>query len=59
MHPDALAALEKSAAREYASKTDVINRAVQLYDFVGTLKEEGKTFMIKREDGSVAELLIL
>jgi hypothetical protein len=48
--PDAYAALERAAARENLSRTDALNRALQVYEVVASL-ERGET--VTYENGTV------
>ncbi len=57
--PGANAALERLVRRTGLSKTDVLNRAVQIYDLVEEGKERGAELALRHSDGSFERVRIL
>lgn len=49
--PQAMDAIQSAAQREDMTRTDVINRAVQLYDMIGAA-EPGTELIIDNTDGT-------
>lgn len=53
--PAAVKALENAAAQNGHSKTDTVNRAIQLYDFITLELMTGAKILVQRKD-EMAEL---
>lgn len=54
--PKALAALDRLTAKLQMKEVDVINRAVQLYDFVEQEKDKGSALYIREADGTFCKV---
>jgi hypothetical protein len=52
-------ALETTVDRTKLSKTDVVNRAIQLYEFVDSELSNDAELMIRRPDGSTHMIKLL
>lgn len=58
--PAAADALQNAADRDRLSRTDIMNRALQVYDFVSTQLAGGKTLgLVDPKTGAVAEVRIV
>ena len=57
--PEAHDAAERTMARRSLSRTDVINRAVQAYDFLDAEMDAGAEVRVHRKDGTVHEVMFL
>jgi hypothetical protein len=49
--PKASADLQRTQSRTQLSKTDIVNRAVQLYEFADTEQSQGSELIIRRPSG--------
>lgn len=49
--PRAVASLDRLAERTTMSKTDVINRALWIYDFIDGVAAEGGDVLVRPKDG--------
>jgi hypothetical protein len=56
--PRAYGAILTAAARDGINKTDAVNRAVQLYDYVQAKRGEGYRVLFER-DGRTEEMVVL
>lgn len=57
--PGAASALEEVSAAENLSRTDTVNRAIQVYEFIVKQKMFGKELLLRAEDGSVERVHIV
>jgi hypothetical protein len=57
--PKAAADLASLQARTGLGKTDVVNRAVSLYEFVDAQLAAGHELLVRHEDGTVAMVKLL
>jgi len=57
--PKASRALASAMGRNGDSKTDTVNRALQLYEFVTRLEAEGGTLYVRGQDGTELERIQL
>jgi hypothetical protein len=57
--PKADAALQSAATREGMSRTDVVNRALQLYDFAGQIGDEGGQLLVRNRAGELTLLRLM
>lgn len=53
------ASLDRLSVSTGLSKTDVINRALQVYDFIDSETEAGKQILVRAADGTVEVLRLL
>lgn len=51
--------LDTTAEREYMTKTDVVNRALNAYAFLMELQSEGATVSVQYKDGTKERLRFL
>lgn len=45
--------------RDEFSKVEAVNRAIQLYDFIQNVIDEGGMVLVKEKDGEIQKLVIL
>ena len=57
--PKSSASLDRLAERTTMSKTDVINRALQLYDFIDGETAAGGQILVRSADGTAEVLRII
>jgi hypothetical protein len=57
--PESMNALDEAAEREGISRTDVLNRAAAVYNFISEKKRERVMFLLKASDGKVSEVLFI
>jgi hypothetical protein len=57
--PRSSRALEQAVSLTGDSKTDTINRAVQLYEYIEQILEAGGSVYIRAEDGDLERLKVL
>ncbi|MGI5402247.1 hypothetical protein ACQEVG_22945 [Streptomyces sp. CA-135486] len=57
--PPAVKAIAELTERSGLSKTDVINRAVQIYAYLEAQKDEGRDLLLRGSDGSLERLHIV
>jgi hypothetical protein len=57
--PRAAAALDAAAAREGISRTDIINRAVVVYDVIAGHLHAGDKLFVEHPDGTTERMLLL
>ena len=57
--PKAAGGLERLRERTHLSKTDLVNRAVTLYEFVEEQIAGGSAVLIRTPDGTVSEVRFL
>lgn len=57
--PNAVDAMEHAAAIKRDSKTDTVNRALQLYDMLVTETTKGKEILLRDQAGGVERITIL
>jgi hypothetical protein len=55
----AWASVEWVSAHEDLNKTDVVNRAVQLYEFIARERKLGGELLIEKKDGSIHRILMV
>lgn len=56
--PKASQALSDVTIREHLSKTDVINRSVQLYEFVSRLMANGSDVLVRTKSGEILGVVL-
>lgn len=57
--PKSDAALTNLAERTDLNRTDLVNRALQLYDYVDKATEAGHQLMLRRPDGQLDRIKLL
>ncbi len=57
--PDASDALARACETDRLNKTDVINRALQLYGYVRGVQHDGDDLCLRKSDGSLVLLKLL
>jgi hypothetical protein len=57
--PQAVTALELAAQVTEDSRTDVVNRAIQVYDYLANRVADGAEIFIKSPDGSIEKINFL
>lgn len=57
--PKAAEALNAASEREGYSRTDTINRAIQLYDMISGFIADGNKILVRQPDGTLQEMIIL
>lgn len=59
IHPKTAAEIRNNAAHEGISQTEVIRRAVALYDLVQAELAEGRVVQVRDGDGNVRDVVLL
>lgn len=57
--PKADAAMQAAAKREGLSRTDIVNRALQLYEFAGQIGDEGGELLVRNRAGELTLVRLL
>lgn len=57
--PKAVKALNAASERTGDSRTDTINRAIQLYDMITGHVADGRKILVWQSDGTTHEMIIL